>query len=143
MVSNSYIWNLLKCRISAERREPGLVIDFNDTLRKVLGCEKVELVFDRNKNPFIQGVKKMQLVHLYDLMIYSDIVQSSITGDIESPLLRVVSVEPGHWSKQCLPLSKSNFQNISNIIRTDFGEKVLFESGRTILTLDFRRVSAY
>ena len=58
-------------------------------------------------------------------MVYTNIAQGGIVGDIEAPLLRVVPVEREHWTYQCtqfnsiqyLPLSQKhkNYFDISNI----------------------------
>lgn len=100
---------------------PGLRFEFNDSLKKLFGFTSGRVVTGNNEHSEFEGGENVRLEHLYDLMVYSNIVQSSIIGDIESPLLRVVSIEPGHWTKQCtiyqnpqyLPLSKTKFQNIS------------------------------
>ena len=83
-------------------------------------------------------------------MVYCNIIQGSVVGDIEAPLLRTVAVDTNHWENQCttyqklqyLPISKTKPNSISIYLRTDTGESVPFTAGRTVVTLEFRRVKS-
>lgn len=129
----------------------GLTFDLSDSLGTILGIKNVKRVFHSSEYSILEGTEPVHLIHLYDIMVYTDIIQGSIVGDTEAPLLRAVSVDPGHWSKQCtiyerpqyFPLSKTKFQSISILLRTDTGKSVPFTNGRTIATLDFRRIKPY
>lgn len=148
-----YMEHTKKCRMMSKLNSGnGVDINLNDTLKKILGLSDMSVITDpSNEYLILEGNVSIQLIHLYDIMIYSDIVQGSIIGDTEAPLLRVVSVEQGNWSKQCTiyqnpqysPLSKSKFQTISILLRTDTGDAVPFTEGRTIVTLDFRRIKPH
>ncbi|XP_072760081.1 uncharacterized protein [Anoplolepis gracilipes] len=86
------------------------------------------------------------------LFVYCDICEPYITGDVQSPLLRIVSVE-GHGrdyeygtnqvehfsSLHYIPLRRTNFSRIEIDIRDQFGKKITFESGTSTVTLHFRR----
>ena len=95
----------------------------------------------------IFGMYPIRLVSIYNLMVYTNIAQGGIVGDVEAPLLRVVPVEHEHWTYQCtqfnsiqyLPLSQKHIRSISIYIYSDYGELVPFTDGKTIVTLDIRR----
>lgn len=138
-----------------------LSYSFSPTLTRVLGFENMNINSEIQKReeriPNTQKVmtafiskQPVRLNSIFNLMVYSDIAQSSIVGDIEAPLLRVVPVNDGHWKYQCttfskiqyLPISQKNIQTITVYIYTDFGTPVPFNDGKTIVTLDFRRVKS-
>lgn len=142
----------VRAQMVVEPDYPGLTWEYNKALKTVMGFNELTPQSGTSEyNVILEGTKPCNLVHLYDIMVYSDIIQGSIVGDTEAPLLRAVSVDPGHWSKQCtiyqrpqyFPLSKSKFQSISILLRTDTGSPVPFTNGRTIATLDFRRIKPY
>lgn len=86
------------------------------------------------------------------LFVYCDICEPYITGDVQTPLLRIVPVEvhgadyvygenqvqhfsPMHY----IPLRQMNFRRVEINIKDEFGEKVPFQSGTSSVTLHFRR----
>ena len=81
------------------------------------------------------------------LYVYTDIIQNQLVGDVRAPLLRVVPVTSKYGEVTCvtyeqphfLPLSRSNIQTIEIYIRSDTGELISFESGKSVVTLVFRR----
>ena len=99
----------------------------------------------------INGSEVMKLKSIYTIMVYCDLAEPSIVGDIESPLLRTIPVEEGHWKYQCtspsklqyLPVSQREIRTISVYIFSDFGEMVPFTTGRTIVTLELRKVKQF
>jgi hypothetical protein len=83
------------------------------------------------------------------IYVYSDIVENTRVGDVEAPLLRIIPVNnKKHWTTQYveyqniqyIPVSKKRIRHISIYLRSDTGEIIPFTTGRTIVTLDFRRV---
>lgn len=90
----------------------------------------------------------LKLEPIFNIMVYSDIAAENVVGDVESPLLRAVPVEKSYWKMQAsiftriqyVPVSKSQVESISIYIYTDYGEKVPFEDGRVICTLDLRQI---
>ena len=80
------------------------------------------------------------------LYVYTDIIQNQLVGDVRVRLLRVVPVKSRYEDTTCvtyeqfqfLPLSRSNIQTIEINIRSDTGQLVSFESGKSIATLVFR-----
>jgi len=83
------------------------------------------------------------------LYIYCDVLEMSVLGNTEVPLLRIVSIpDQKHGaiiSKiyehiRYVPLQKKHFDSIEIDIRDSYGEKIAFENGVVIVTLHFRRV---
>lgn len=86
------------------------------------------------------------------LFVYCDICEPYVTGDVHSPLLRVVPVEHSvdkytygsntvrHFSHpNYIPLRLTSFRTIEIDIRDQVGEKIPFEFGTLTVTLQFRR----
>lgn len=96
----------------------------------------------------LKGKDTMRLTTIYNILIYCDLAKPSVVGDVDAPLLRAVAVEDGHWKYQStspsqlqfIPVSKREIRTVSIYIFSDFGEIVAFTSGRTIVTLQLRRV---
>lgn len=143
-----------------------ITIEFNKNLEQVLGYTtdqfNKELKEKSSNYPTrgdfvnevtIPGSFPVRLDSIFNLMVYCDIAQSTTVGDVEAPLLRAVPVNKEHWINQCtefsniqyLPIAQKNVRSISIYIYTDFGELVPFVYGRTVCTLNFRRIdhSAY
>lgn len=96
----------------------------------------------------LKGKDTMRLNSIYNIMVYCDLANPTIVGDADAPLLRTVPVEDEHWKYQSsspnklqfIPASKREIRTISIYIFSDFGELVPFTSGRTIVTLELRKV---
>lgn len=81
------------------------------------------------------------------LYLYTDIVQNQTTGDIKTPLLRVIPNQSKHGDIVCIkydkpnfiPLSRSHIETIEINIRDDTGQFISFESGKAVVTLIFRK----
>lgn len=146
----------LEVRVEAQR---DLSFKFNETMTRVLGFEKLnideelakvkkKLAQSQTYTIKLTNRQPMRLNSIFNLMVYSDIAQSSVIGDVEAPLLRVVPIEHGHWRNQCttftriqyLPISQKQIRSITVYIFTDYGTPVPFNDGKTIVTLDFRKV---
>ena len=88
---------------------------------------------------------------IHHVYVYCDIVESIPVGDTLAPLLRVVETKKHHGGvindifnpPRYLPVQKKNFGTIEIDIRTDFGDKVPFESGKVVCTLHFRRSTSH
>lgn len=117
-------------------------IDYSPSLDLILGDKTAEVAGSNVSYP------NPKLPKLHNIMIYSDVVSSSIVGDVETNLLRCIPITGDHWSVQhnnfikvqYLPVRTKKINQISVFLYTDYGERVPFSSGRTILTLDFRRI---
>lgn len=83
------------------------------------------------------------------LMIYTDIIEPQIVGDVFAPLLRIVNVTGHHGDMihvqydkpHYLPVSRNIIETIEINIRTHTGELVPFERGRSYVKLHFRQKS--
>jgi len=87
------------------------------------------------------------------LFVYCDICEPYITGDVQTPLLRIVPVtgcgrdyeygtsQVKHFSPpHYIPVRQTNFRRIEIDIKDDAGQKIPFESGTLTVTLHFKRV---
>ena len=85
------------------------------------------------------------------LYVYTYIIQNQLVGDVRAPLFWVVSVKSRFGDMACvtyeqrqfLPLSRSNIQAVEINIRSDTSQLVSFESGKSIVTLIFKRKSLF
>ena len=81
------------------------------------------------------------------LYVYTDIIQDQIVGHTMVPLLRSVPADGVRGSisykemlrVHYLPVQKKSFHTIHLYITNDVGELVPFHSGRSVVTLHFRR----
>ena len=84
------------------------------------------------------------------IYVYSDIVQNQTTGDVKTPLLRVIPITSKYGSIACvhydrphfIPLNRRYIQSIEINLRDDQGNLISFESGKVIVTLVFKRKEA-
>ncbi|XP_070155843.1 uncharacterized protein [Polyergus mexicanus] len=86
------------------------------------------------------------------LFVYCDICEPYITGDVQSPLLRIVALDVGndyafastqikHFSHtQYIALRQTSFRTIEIDIRDQLGQSIPFEFGTLTVTLHFRRI---
>jgi hypothetical protein len=129
---------------------PGMSIYFPETLESVLGLTS-------SQNPSCNSAREKVTVKgelscnlqtgVQALYVYCDLLQFTYVGDIKAPLLRVVDsggeagdvVTRYYERPRYIPVQKKSFDTIQIIIRDDLGEKILFESGKVLLTLHFRR----
>src|SRR5688572_14956928 len=129
---------------------PGMRIEFSPTLESILGLTETQ-------NPMCNKSKEKLLIKgdlacdlqtgIHALYAYCDILQFTNVGNIKAPLLRVVDsggeagdVITRYYEKpRYIPIQKKSFESIQIIIRDDLGEKILFENGKLLLTLHFRR----
>jgi hypothetical protein len=130
--------------------QPGTRIEFPPMLESILG-----LTFDQNpmcnktsEKITIKGEHSCDLqTGIHALYIYCDLLQFTHVGDIKAPLLRVVDsgeeagdVVTRYYEKpRYVPVQKKSFDTIEIVIRDDLGERILFEKGKVLLTLHFRR----
>jgi len=131
-------------------------ITFSTNLSRLLGNPKVKLhnqdndrqELENSLNYSMESADTVKLNDLYNVMVYTNIVEHGIVGGVNAPLLRAVAVTGEHWKQQCtifdkiqyLPVTQELIESISIFLYTDYGEKVPFLEGRTVVTLKFRRV---
>lgn len=125
-------------------------IRFNRTLARMLGYEKVSLgpVESKSKHSFL-GDHPLEMRPFYHMYIYTDLVEPSIVGDTEAPILAVVSLDQDKlWGGMCFKevlnpqyytINKTFISNIEVKIMNEYGELIKFEFGKTLLKLHVRR----
>lgn len=85
------------------------------------------------------------------LFVYTDLCESQITGDVQTPLLRVVPIDIDRYEygsmrlrtfspPKYMPLLKTSFDTIEIDIRNELGEPILFDHGTLAVTLHFKRI---
>ena len=113
---------------------------------KFLIINKPDLAFwGKEPHSLIRGIPDK-------MFVYCDICEPYITGDVKSPLLRIVPIplnafnytyganqtsyfSPSHY----IPLRKTNFRTIEIDIKDALGKSIPFQSGTLTVTLHFRR----
>src|SRR6185436_3775078 len=151
----------------------GFDIKFSQTLAAVLGFDDnqlsyhpdamliirddEELVVQYENNPtdtfkVITANRRPDITAgIHHIYVYCDIVESIPVPDTLAPLLHIVETKKHHGGvihdifnpPRYLPVQKKNFGTIEIDIRTDFGDKVPFESGKVVCTLHFRRSTSH
>jgi len=84
---------------------------------------------------------------LYALYVYCDILENQIVGDVLVPLLAKVPITGAHDTiihtifnpPMYLPLVKHEIETIEVELKDDANQAILFQYGRVMLTLHFRR----
>ena len=110
-------------------------------LAELLGFEPGEYS-GLQESPFVADPKSSFPV----MYVYCDLVEPQIVGDVQAPLLKIVSVEGNdgeivnaHYSRPFyVPVIRQHFQTIQIDLRLHSGDLVPFERGKVILTLHFR-----
>lgn len=85
------------------------------------------------------------------MFVYSDISENCITGDVQTPLLRVVPIDADNFqygttkiksfsAPRYIPLIRNNLHTIEIDIRDEFGNSIPFEQGTLTVTLHFKRL---
>jgi hypothetical protein len=83
---------------------------------------------------------------VYQVYVYSDIVQAQIVGDSFVPLLRIVNLSGikneivnQTFRPYYKPVAKLEFDTVEILLCNEYGEELEFEKGECIITLHFRR----
>ena len=129
---------------------PGMNMKFPPLLESILGLSPSQNpLYNESKETInIKGNMSCDMqAGIHALYVYCDLLQFTHVGDIKAPLLRVVNskgeagdvVTRYYERPRYVPLQKKNFDSIHIIIRDDLGKKILFENGKLLLTLHFRR----
>lgn len=171
-LANSHIvWELkvgdrVVMKLSCEEKKCDMVhfVYFSDKLCRILGFdvdaeERSRLLFPSflfalENDEFILADKPASLMRgIPDkLFVYCDICEPHITGDVQSPLLRIVALDArndysfasnqiSHFSPaQYIALRQTCFRTIEIDIRDQLEEGIPFEFGTLTVTLHFRRI---
>lgn len=123
----------------------------HDGLAQILGFEPTEI---SSLNPNSESMIVSPLVadptaHYHVLMVYTDIVEPQLVGDVLAPLLRVVrvrgqdgdTVSEQYDRPHYLPVSRKMIETLEIVIRTHMGCLTPFERGRSYVKLHFRQKS--
>ena len=86
-----------------------------------------------------------------NIYVYSDIIKTQSVGNVKAPLLRIVPVEKDYGEICCVKYEKPHFFSLSRAhiesihvdLRDDTGELISFGSGQALITLVFRRKTAF
>lgn len=127
---------------------------FSHLLNKILGFDHSGSITLQPKSTYT-GERPASLVNGIPsmLFVYSDICEPYITGDVQTPLLRVVSSQVSDnynygsmkiktfSPPRFVPLLRTNFQTITIDIRDEFGEPIPFERGTLTVTLQFKSIN--
>ena len=131
-------------------------LDISEKIRNILGFNQQQQqdIFE------LRGPEKEQIVakKLPDItanipntiMIYTDILEPCITGDVHTPLLRSVALDLEKYTfgsirvknfspPTYVPLLSNSFKSIEIDLRDEYGSPVPFDSGTLIATLHFKR----
>ena len=121
------------------------------TLNHIFGFENIQHKVPQNGKKY--ALKPASLISALPsaIFIYTDICESYITGDIQSPLLRIVPLNTESYiygsvkhksfsSPKYIPLLHNSLQTIEIDIRDEFGKSIPFEYGTLTVTLHFKRL---
>lgn len=147
--SNGYVVTTCVC-IECENTEHSF--HFSSALNKILGYTHSSGIVVQKASSYIAHCPANLTNAIPDMLfIYTDICEPYITGDVHTPLLRVVpsSVDDNYnygsmkiksFSPfRYVPLLRTSFQTITIDIRDEFGDAIPFENGTLTVTLHFRR----
>lgn len=130
--------------------QKGAKVFLKDGLAQLLGFEPMEIVSTHESNISSKADSSYvadPCAHYRVLMIYTDIVESQVVGDVVAPLLRIVTVtgkdgemvnvqyERPHY----LPVIRKVIDTIEINIRNHQGKLTPFERGRSYVKLHFRQ----
>ncbi len=120
-------------------------------LAEMLGFEPMEITsFDASiETTVVSPLVADPSAHYRVLMIYTDVVEPQIVGDVLAPLLRVVRVrgQDGEMISEqydrphYLPVNRKMIETLEIVIRTHAGCLAPFERGRSYVKLHFRQKS--
>ena len=84
---------------------------------------------------------------VYLMYVHCDVCKKNIVGDTKVPLLQIVCIRGDHGDHVCeryetyiyVPVPRNNISDIKIDITNDTGRRILFQSGKTIVTLHLRK----
>lgn len=115
----------------------------------------LQLGFEPNRNLVEKGFGKCPAnLHLGlppQLFVYCDIIEPQIVGDVMSPLLRIIPLDPSKYiygankthifsPPHYLPIMRREFDTIEIDIRSNTGQKIPFQFGTVCIKLHFRKI---
>ena len=120
----------------------GKRFSFENYLGVLLGFGSDIILTKTTTAPYVSDIN----VGMQSLFIYLNIVEPQIVGDVLAPLLRTVPAQGkmndvitlNYENPHYVPVTKKDFEIMEVLITSDTGEKIPFERGRVVLTLNFR-----
>ena len=134
--------------------KPRVRIHISNDMKDILGFNTNMLKPEKDAASHDQEIVTVEGQHQidtyqsrYSIFVYCSIVTPQIVGDSFVPLLRAVPVEGEHGlivtktyiRPHYFPLKKNYIDEIEISLRDSVGEKIPFERGRVIVTLDIRK----
>lgn len=129
-------------------------VQLSDKLKRILGfemCDDLRIHTDKVENEIV-GNRPANLANALPstLMIYGDICEPYVVGDVQARLLRVVTLDMEDYTYNSvimksfsppmyIPLLFNAFQTIEIDIRDQFGKSIPFDFGTLTVTLHFKR----
>lgn len=134
-------------------------LSLSDKLKKILGFENkddCDIRIDKEKKDSVNETVGNRPANLSNgipsmFMFYSDICEPYVTGDVQSRLLRTVSLNVDDYTYNSIkmksfsppmyiPLLFNAFQTIEIDIRDQHGKSIPFDFGTLTVTLHFKRI---
>lgn len=144
----AFNYNPVTKRVRIKVRNGARVI-LHDGLCQMLGFDPCEIAStdDESEKTIFSPYAADPSAQFRVLMLYSDIVEPQIIGDIFAPLLRIVNVTGEDGDTICvqydrphyLPVSRKRIESLEIVIRTHIGNLTPFERGRSYVKLHFRQ----
>jgi hypothetical protein len=142
---------------------PGCQLKLDNNLSMILGFDKGETLPPKNDSSSFNIIRlsefntvyALRVIDLnrgwYNFFVYSDVVESSVVGDVQANLLRIVNISGNRGdiintvflNPYYIPISKNYFSQIDISLCRDTGEYLDFLKGKVILILHFRRKSLF
>jgi hypothetical protein len=122
-------------------------IKFDETLAGLLGVNAYESISTTKKGDYPVGL----ISNLTAIYVYTDIIQSQITGNVNSSLLQLIPIQggPGQILQHSpirplyLPLRTNIVSTVTIELATNLGHNIEFGSGQVIVQLHFRKATRY
>ena len=134
---------------SSERR----ALEMGPALKKILGIDYRKNIIEIDDKIVVVGDFPANLCNALptNLLVYTDICETWVTGDVSTRLLRNVALNLDQYSYGSIfsktfsspvyvPVLCQAFETIEIDIRDQYGKPVPFDFGTSILTLHFKRV---
>lgn len=142
-----FIFNRANKKVSVSVYEPFTKVSFSEALQDILGMPDKSIIGDGTFHGTDMVDPDRDLKSVY---VYCDLVASRPVGDVLVPLLRTVPIiNKEHFvvfreyiKPHYVALSRFQFDTVEILLMTDSGKKVPFTTGKSVVTLHFRRSRA-
>ena len=136
--------------------DPKVSIRLSDQLADFMQMSERELfAFNSTQQPghvvpqnYYESERMMRMSSDFEAVyVYTDLIEHRVVGDVLAPLLRVIPVSKTDGDMvhrvftkpHYAPLLRTRFDSIEILLSADTGEPLVFEGGKTIVTLHIRR----